>query len=140
MFLKLDLEKTLNSVNCSLLTEMLFQFCLNQKKAKSISKCFFAPSFVVQGSLYNFFSSPRDTKQGYPHSPFLVIIMVEGFERSILEVQQKGCLQGPQVQFSLWSFPDIQFVNNILLTLATSVKEAKMFLEDYQALQRSIRS
>jgi hypothetical protein len=96
--------------------------------------CIEYASFVVliNGSPSNFFNSSRGLCQGCPLSPFLFLIMAEGFNKLILEAKEKGLLKGLKISESELITHQL-FVDDVLIFGASDVQEFQV-LKDIMEL------
>ena len=52
---------------------------------------------LVNGSPSEFFKSHRGVRQGYPLSPYLFVLVIEGLGRMLLRYKNLGLIQGIKI-------------------------------------------
>ena len=97
-------------------------------------------SILVNGSLATPFTPSRDSHQGYPLSPFLYILMVEGLRRTIHANPLKGNLKGINLHRGAPPFTHHQFVYDTLLMVHPSIKESKTIKNILKTVKDASRS
>jgi hypothetical protein len=87
LVLKLDLIKSYDRVDCGFLRLVLLQVGLSLEATDWIMGCVTSANYVVliNGKPPNFFKSSRGLRQGFPLSPLLFLLIVEGLSRLLLE-------------------------------------------------------
>ena len=83
--LKIDIKKAYDTINWSCIMDILSSMGTPAYLMRCIKACITTPSFSVSinGELVGFFASKRGLRQGDPLSPFLFIIIMEAFFRSL---------------------------------------------------------
>lgn len=118
MILKVDLSKYFNHASWlyirKLLTHLGFPIEFIQWMMCSITNITF--SVLMNGLTSPFFHAERGLMQGYPLSPLLFLLIMEGNNRLILEEHRMGRLHG------------ITNTNSYILTNILSVHYVLMFL------------
>jgi hypothetical protein len=96
MMMKLDMSKSYDRMNWDFLRKMLLSFGFGgdwvEWVMNLVSTTFF--SILVNGSPSNTFNVSRGLCQGDLLSPFMFIILVEGFGRSLARAKRKGDIKG----------------------------------------------
>lgn len=68
----------------------------------------------INGAATSFFQSQRGVRQGFPLSPLLFLLAVEGLSQMILEARRRGDIKGIEVAVNL-HISHLFFVNDIIL-------------------------
>lgn len=91
MILKIDFQKTYDSVRWDLIDDILFRFGFGEKCRMWIQGCFSScmGSVLVNGSLTAEFQFRRGLRQGYPSSPFLFLFVMESLHIAFMNVMEK---------------------------------------------------
>eukprot|EP00253_Pinus_taeda_P016465 PITA_16465 len=102
MIMQLDIAKAYDKVNWVYLKKMLISFGFDHNWVRWVMTLVTASSFsiLVNGSPSEIFSPSRGLRQGYPLSPFLFIIMMEGLGRARKQAQTLGKIKGMEVNLS----------------------------------------
>ena len=83
--LKIDLKKAYDSIRWGCILDILTAMGTPSLILRCIKACITTPKFsiCVNGELTKFFTSKRGVRQGDPLSPFLFLIAMEAFSRSL---------------------------------------------------------
>ena len=97
--IKVDFEKTYDSVNWEFLLYMMAKLGFCDKWIKWIRDCLESStiSVLVNGSPTEQFSPTKGLRQGDPLAPFLFLIVVEGLAGVVRQAEYKGLLEGIKV-------------------------------------------
>jgi hypothetical protein len=96
IILKLDLRKAFDRVSWHYLQMMLIQFGLKREVTQWIMGCVSSANFalLVNGAPIDFFKIHRGLRQGYPLSPLLFLLVVEGLSRLLKKAFTYGKFKG----------------------------------------------
>lgn len=99
MALKLDLEKTFDSMEWSLLFQILRSLGFHSKWIHMIKQCISMVSFsiLLDGSPFGRFFPQRGLKQGDPLSPFLFTLGLEVMYRLLIKDELAGNIHGIKI-------------------------------------------
>ena len=81
-----------------------------------IMRCLNSANFalLVNGTPSSFFTASRGIRQGFPLSPLLFILVIEGLSLLIKDAQNNGKIMGINISFQL-SFTHLLFVDDVIL-------------------------
>eukprot|EP00253_Pinus_taeda_P026308 PITA_26308 len=129
MLMQLDLSKAFDKVNWNYLEVVLIAFGFDKKWNKWILALIKSSSFsiLVNGSPSETFTPSRGIRQGDPLSPFLFVVLMEGFSRLIHKAKADGNIRGLRPLHSSPATTHQQFVDDTLLHGTPTVKEALAF-------------
>jgi len=98
---------------------ILIQIGLGTKMTNWIMSCVDSTSFtiLINGEATDFFKSSRGLRQGFPLSPLLFILVMEGLILLLKESQREGKLSGINVSRTI-KILHILFVDDIIMTNA----------------------
>jgi len=124
MFLKIDLKKAYDRVNCTFLRLVLIQIGLKQNVVQWIMGCVSSVSFsiLINGSPSKFFKATRGLQQGCPLFPLLFLLVVECSRRMILKAKSEGNFTGFKVYVGNM-VTHLLFVDDIIILCSGSVEE-----------------
>ena len=99
VFVKVDFEKTYDSVDWEFLYYMLGRLGLNYKWIKWIKACTESAtiSVLVNGSPTEEFKPKRELRQGYPLAPFLFFVVAEGLTGLVRVARRASLFKGVEV-------------------------------------------
>eukprot|EP00253_Pinus_taeda_P028078 PITA_28078 len=89
---------------------------------------------LLNGSPSKPFNPSRGLRQGYPLSPFLFILMIEGLGQAIKSTKVEGKIQGLKLTMNGNALTHQQFVDDTMLQGTPTVREAlayKQILKDF---------
>ena len=69
---------------------------------------------MINGTPTGFFAASRGIRQGFPLSPLLFLLVIEGIDLLIKDAQRKGKIKGIKVS-SLLAVSHLLFVNDVVL-------------------------
>jgi hypothetical protein len=124
LILKLDLRKAYDKVSWNFLRMLLIQTCLKWEVSQWIMGCVSSANFacLVNGSPTSFFKSYRGLRQGFPLSPLLFLLVVEGLSRLMIKARFEGKFIGIKVARGL-SITHLLFVDDVLILGIRSLEE-----------------
>ena len=116
LILKLDLSKAFDRVNWTFVRLILIQIGVPIVGVNWIMGCISSANFaiLVNGSPSTFFPASRGIRQGYPLSPLLFILVIEGLSLLIAEAIRAGKLKGIKISSQLF-LTHLLFVDDVLL-------------------------
>ena len=140
LLLKLDLEKSFDKVYWDFLRLVLIQIGFPLSVVKWILSCVTSAHFaiLVSGTPSSFFKSGRGIRQGYPLSPFLFLLIIEGLSRLILDAKAKGTIKGIKHCKDI-STTHLLFANNVLLFGMDSVDEWRCYNDIINVFSKASR-
>lgn len=117
LILKLDFEKTYDSVNWEFLLAMMQNFGFGEKWVGWIKECISTPriSVLVNGSPTAEFSPQKGLRQGDPLSHFLFNIVAEGLNILLERAKRKGLIKGALVGHQGLKISHLQFANDTII-------------------------
>lgn len=135
--LKVDYEKTYNSVRWDFLFDMLRTLGFHENWVNWIKGCLESASVsvLVNGSPTTKFKTSRGLRQGDPLAPFLFIIVVEGLARLVRQAIKRKMLEGVKVGRSEVEVCILQFADDTLFMCQDnyqSVLTIKAILKCYE--------
>ena len=91
---------------------------------KWITACVTSAQFVVMvtGAPTGFFRSERGISQGFPLSPLLFMLIIEGLSRISLESKKKGKIKGVKISKKMF-ITHLVFVDDVLMFGIDSMEE-----------------
>eukprot|EP00253_Pinus_taeda_P024479 PITA_24479 len=95
-------------------------------------------SIILHDSLLRTFKPSRGIRQGYPLSPLLFILMMEGLGRAIRAAKEEGRIQGLRLTQGGDTVTHQQFVDDTMLQGTPTVKEAKAFKQIVSEFSRVV--
>jgi uncharacterized membrane protein len=79
---------------------------------------------LINGSTSSFFNPTMGLRKGFPFSPFLFLIIVEGLHKAILKTKITRVIYGVEVRRNI-SLLYLLFVDDVLLFIKGYVREAR---------------
>jgi hypothetical protein len=130
LVLKLDLVKAYDRVDWGFLRLVLLQVGISLEETDWILGCVSSTNFVVliNGKPTSFFKSSRGLRQGFPLSPLLFLLVIEGLSRTIQEKVRDKKIEGVPVARGL-SITHLMFVDDVILFGNGSISEWEVFKE-----------
>jgi hypothetical protein len=127
LVLKLDMMKSYDRVDWSFLRLVLLRISLNLEVTDWIMGCVSSANFsvLINGSPFGFFIISRGLWQGFPLSPLLFLIIVEGLSRILLKLVEEGKLEGVSVTNGV-RITHLIFVDDVILFGKVSLTEWKI--------------
>jgi hypothetical protein len=116
LVLKLDLIKAYDRVDWGFLRLVLLQVGMSLEATDWILGCVTTANFVVliNGRPTNFFKSTRGLRQGFPLSPLLFLLVVEGLSRAIQEQVRENKIEGVLVARGI-RITHLMFVDDVII-------------------------
>lgn len=116
IILKLDLEKAYDQINWDYLRLILLQTSLPLEIVNWIMCCVTSACFFVllNGSLTYFFHGNQGIWQGFPLSPYLFLLAIEGLSLLIKKAVKDKLVKGINISNSLM-IAHVLFVDDVLL-------------------------
>jgi hypothetical protein len=124
LVLKMDLQKAYDCISWDLLRMILIQIGLGTKMTNWIMSCVDSTSFaiLINGEATDFFKSGRGLRKGFPLSPLLFILVMEGLSLLLKESQREGKLSGINVSRTI-KILHILFVDDVIIMTNATVEE-----------------
>ncbi len=125
---KMDLEKAYDKVSWSFLTLILLYIVLDYAVTKWIMACISSTNFVVlvRGKPSSLFKSYRGLRKGWPLSPLLFLIVIEGLRRLVGKERTNDKIEGIEV-VSQKVVTNILFMDDVLLFSFGLMKDWESF-------------
>ncbi|GKV33771.1 hypothetical protein SLEP1_g42231 [Rubroshorea leprosula] len=119
---KADFEKAFDSVGWGYLDKMLSFLGFGEKWRSWINECLRSASIsiLVNGSPTEEFNMQRGLRQGNPLSPYLFLIVAEGFHALLLEAEKKDVFKGVVIDDKT-SISHLQFADDTALICEASI-------------------
>jgi hypothetical protein len=124
LILKIDLKKAYDCISWDFLRLVLLNCGFGLPTTKWIMGCLSSTSFaiLVNGEPSGFFISSRGLRQGFPPSPLLFILIMEGLSLALKRSQEIGLLSG--IKFSRFiKILHLLFVDDILIMSSGTLAE-----------------
>ena len=134
--LKIDLKKAYDSIRWGCILDILTAMGTPTNMLRCIMACITSPSFsiCVNGELTGFFSCKRGLRQGDPLSPFLFLIAMEAFSRSL----SKAALH-PRYDFHPKckgiNLSHICFANDIFIFAEANVTSVEIIMDELEKFE-----
>lgn len=131
MIIQLDLVKAYDKLNWSYIRAILKAFGFNQNWIRWVMALVTSTSFsiLLNGAPSTTFIPSRGLRQGDPLSPFLFVLMMEGFGRAIKMANVEGRIQGIKLTPDGEANTHQQFVDDTMLQGVPTIKEARAIKE-----------
>jgi hypothetical protein len=122
--------KAYDRVDWGFLRLVLLQVGLSLEATDWIMGCVSSANYVVliNGSPTSFFNNSRGLRQGFPLSPLLFLLVVEGLSRSILKKVEERKIEGVLVEKGI-RITHLLFVDDVLLFGNGTLTEWETFKE-----------
>ncbi|XP_058774821.1 uncharacterized protein LOC131649093 [Vicia villosa] len=117
LMFKVDFEKAYDSVEWSFLDYMMSKMGFHEKWRRWIAECLksTAVSILINGNPTNEFMMERGLRQGDPLSPFLFLIVVEGFNMLIKKALDCSKFIGYKFEKGTDRFTHLQYADDTLI-------------------------
>jgi hypothetical protein len=124
LILKIDIKKSYDCINWDYLRLILLQCGFGLPTKNWIMECITSTTFsiLINGESMRFFNTERGLRQGYPLSPFLFILIMEGLSLALKKSKEEGLLTGIKVS-RLYKTIHLLFVDDILILSKASIAE-----------------
>jgi hypothetical protein len=124
MVLKLDLKKAFDCIDWQFLRLILIKAGLGIQMANWIMACVTSPTYsvLINGEATDFFRSGRGLCQGYPLSPLLFILTMEGLSLILKKSIREGKVTGIKVS-RLQKILHLLFVDDIIIMTKANFQE-----------------
>lgn len=128
IILKIDLSKAFDRVSGLYIKMLLIHLGLPLNFINQIMACITTPTFsvLINGSESHFFHSKRGLRQGFPLSPLLFLIVMEGLIRLIISAKRDGSLSGLKISDDCY-LTHLLFVDDVSILLDGSIKDSQAF-------------
>uniref|UniRef100_A0A803PKB0 Reverse transcriptase domain-containing protein n=1 Tax=Cannabis sativa TaxID=3483 RepID=A0A803PKB0_CANSA len=112
--IKLDMEKAFDRVEWSFISHFLHHIGVPQRFTSLITKCLSTVTYQLSlnGNLSNVFSSSRGIRQGNALSPYLFLIVAEGFSAAIRLHEEAALFSGIKICRGAPSFSHLLFADD----------------------------
>jgi len=126
--LKSDLAKAFDRVSWIYIKMLLIHLGFPHNFITWIMACITTPSFsiLINGSASHFFHSERGLRQGFPLSPLLFFIVMDGLSRLIASAKRDGDLGGLKISDDCY-LTHLLFVDNVIIFLDGSIRDSRSF-------------
>ena len=124
--MKIDLSKAFDKISCLYLRLLLTHLGFRYEFMKWIMSCLSSSSIaiLISGAASSFFSPKRGLRQGFPLSPLLFLLAVEGISLMIHNAKIQGSLKGIEAAENFW-VTHLLFVDDIILFSNGSLEDCK---------------
>ena len=138
MAVKLDMSKAYDRVEWNFLEAMLIKLGFNSTWVSLLMKCVRSVTYriKVNGDLTEIISPQRGLRQGDPLSPYLFLIVAEGFSSLLHIANQQGLIEGIKICPNAPSISHLLFADDSLLLLKAdcdNATELQHILDLYEA-------
>jgi hypothetical protein len=83
---------------------------------------------LINGSPSSFFHPSRGLRQGFPLSPFIFMLVVDGLSRIILQAHGRNLIKGINVALDV-TLTHLLFVDDVIIFGAGMIQEVKAWTE-----------
>eukprot|EP00253_Pinus_taeda_P033507 PITA_33507 len=103
-----------------------------------IMACIMTPTFsvLINGPASHFFHSERGLRQGFPLSPLLFLLIMEGLSRLIISAKREGSLSGLRITDECY-LTHLLFVDDVLILLDGSIRDSLAFSRILQLFMKA---
>eukprot|EP00253_Pinus_taeda_P008313 PITA_08313 len=128
ILLKIDLSKAFDRVSWLYIKMILIHLGFPISFINWIMACISTPTFsiLINGSASHFFHSERGLRQGFPLSPLLFLLVMEGLSRIIISATRDGTLRGLKISEECF-LTHLLFVDDVLILLDGSMRDTMTF-------------
>lgn len=136
--LKIDLSKAFDRVSWLYIKMLLIHLGFPLRFINWIMACITTPTYsiLINGSASHFFHSERGLRQGYPLSPLLFLLVMEGLSRLIISATREGTLKGLKITEECF-LTHLLFVDDVLILLDGSIRDSLTFSRLLQLFSRA---
>jgi hypothetical protein len=130
--IKIDLLKAYDLVEWSFLEEILAGLCFPDKFIRWVMQCVGTTSFsiVINGSTHGHFEGRRGLRQGDPLSPFLFVICLEYFSRSLSSLKNTEFNYHPKCKPN--EITHLAFADDLILFARGDIPSIELLMERLQ--------
>ena len=116
MVLKLDLFKAYNWVDWGFLIFILLQIGLNLASTNWIMACVESVNYfsLINVSPTWYFRGSREVRKGFPLSPLLFLLFIEGFSILIEGINRRGEIKGLKIS-NITNITHILFIDDVMI-------------------------
>jgi hypothetical protein len=138
MAIKLDMSKAYDRVEWNFLEAMLVKLGFHTNWVSLLMKCVRSVTYriKVNGELTDVIQPQHELRQGDPLSPYLFLIVAEGFSSLLHTAVQQGLIEGIKICPNAPSVSHLLFANDSLLLLKAdcdNATELQCILNHYEA-------
>jgi len=121
IILKLDLKKAYDCINWDFLRLILLQCGFELVTTNWVMGCVASTVFaiLINGEVKKFIQSKRGLRQGYPLSPFLFILVMEGLSIMLKKGQAEGVQTGIKIS-RLIKILHLLFVDDVIIIFSSA--------------------
>jgi hypothetical protein len=124
MFLKMDMEKAFDRMECNFLLSIMEKLGFSPTWLAWIRICISSSfSILLNGNPFGLFSPKRGLRQGDPLSPFLFILGAEVFSRLMFKEERDGSIKGLRIARNYSAIHHLLFANDLLIFGKVTVSE-----------------
>lgn len=115
--IKIDTQKTYDSVDWKVLSHILFSFGFLKRVVNLLSQCPSVDSLfiILNGSICRTVKAERGIRQGDPLFYFLFIILLELLSRMLYKLEEEGKIQGIKIGRSNLAILHLFFVDDLMI-------------------------
>jgi hypothetical protein len=123
MFLKMDMEKAFDQMECPFLLAIMKKLGFNDVWIGWIEACISSSSFsiLINGSPFGLIPPAKGLRQGDPLSPFLFILGSEVFSRLMFHKASLGCTKGLKISRNKSAIHHLLLADDLLIFGQASV-------------------